>query len=238
MRKQRKISLKPNKNCCRWQWDACNEEAKKYMAEHPKPDKKYRFSTIDYDIDEESFQEREYYDIRLTDKQYEYLLTQKLYNCDFNFNNLAYKNPPFAQKLIYLLSGGMFVPQVILFDEVWADAKQIRNQRPSSGIIYRKDGASGLPEVTVEISTNKAHEVTLSYRNYSGWGTSEWRRICTDTEGINGKTVRKLFGGKNDREMIANIKKRFHEANAYEALIGYLKAHRVKVNEPVVRVYY
>ncbi len=236
MRKQRKISYEPSKRH-QWNWESRNEEAKKYMAEHPKPDKKYRFSTIDYDIDEESFQEREYYDIRLTDKQYEYLLTLELCEYGYTFNDLVYDNPPFAQKLIYLLSGGMVIPSVILFDEVYADAQQIRNQRPWSGIIYRKDGASGLPEVTVEISTNEAHEVTLSYRNYIGWGTSEWRRICTETEGINGKKVRKLFGGRSDREMLENIKKRFHEANAYEALIGYLKAHRVKVNEPVVRVY-
>jgi hypothetical protein len=238
MRKQRKISLKPNKNCCRWEWDACNEEAKKYMAEHPKPDKKYRFSTIYYDIDEESFQEREYYDIRLTDKQYEYLLTLELCEYGYTFNDLVYDNPPFAAELVDLISDGMVIPSVILFDEVYADAKQIRNQRPWSGIIYRKDGASGLPEVTVENSTNEAHEVTLSYRNYSGWGTSEWRRICTETEGIDGKKVRKLFGGRSDREMLENIKKRFHEATAFEDLIGYLKAHRVKVNEPVVRVYY
>ena len=234
MRKQKKISYEPSKDYCRWEWEACKEEAKIFMAEHPSPDKTYTFSTYDYDFNEGKFEEKELHDVPLTDEQYEYLLTQELYSCWYNFNDLVYDNPPFAKLLMDSIGDGIFTPNVILFDEVYEDAKFIEgNQRPACGVIYKRKDEYGLLEETVEIKTNRAQEAIIYHSRYSDWGSRDWCWHRTQTEGIDVRKLRELFGGADDKEMIASIRERFHEATAFEDLIGYLKAHRVKMSEIV-----
>ena len=227
------IGFELNQNCCRWEWDACNEEARIYMAEHPKPNKTYQFSTFDYDFIEGRFEEKELHDVPLTDEQYEYLLTQELYGCRYNFNDLLCDNPTFARELLKSIGDGIFTPNTILFDEVYADARQIRNQCPAFHTVYKKKNKRGLLDEVVEIKMNRAHEAFIVRRIFSGWGTRDWRCVRTQTEGIDGKHLRKLFGGASEKEMIANIRERFHKSTAYDDLMSYLKLHQVKMSEPV-----
>ena len=232
-KKKRKISYEPHKEIYLWHWNLFEDEVKAYLARRPKLDF-YRFSCIYYDpYEKELYGEQENIYEPLTKEQYAYLLTRELYCPCSNFNDLMYEKPAFAKELLHRMFKGRILPSIILFDEVYEDAKKIENLRPSLGDLYKKNYANGLAELVVTVQTNKAHKLTITRKEFNDWNTINCHCVRTQTEGINGKTVRKLFGGKNDKEMIANIRERFHEATAFEDLIGYLKAHRVKVNEPV-----
>jgi hypothetical protein len=91
-----------------------------------KPYKFYLFSTYDYNVEEHVLEEEEKVHVCLTDEQYLYLLTEQLYDYEFSFNYLLRYNAPFAQELLEVISGGLHVPSLISWDEIYADAEQIK----------------------------------------------------------------------------------------------------------------
>lgn len=90
----------------------------------------YRFSTYEFDLDNfdghKLEDQEEQHMVCITDEQYIYLLTETLYESCFSFNDLVRYNAPFAQELLEMISHGMSVPAMIMFDEVRDDAKMIK----------------------------------------------------------------------------------------------------------------
>ena len=100
-----------------------------------RPFKFYLFSTYDYNVEKHELEEEEKGNVCLTDEQYLYLLTEQLYDHEFSFNYLVRYNAPLAQELLDIISGGLHAPSLISWDEIYADAEQIKNPQKSISLV-------------------------------------------------------------------------------------------------------
>ncbi len=204
-----------------WMW--CRRQVKTYLSHNPRPEHRYSFNvhTLDTAANKISHSTR---DIRLTDEQYAYLLTEHLFDSEFTFNKLMEYNAPFA----LWLNQQMYVSQpskpfVITCFSAECDAEDIRRPRyvdgPFGGV--QEAGYVCRPELFV-----RGDEMMVSVYE-STIGGKQGRRRDECVTDIDAKAVLRLIGGKTYQQMYKRIQERFQGATAYEDFLAFLRKNGI-----------
>jgi len=211
-------------------WNECWQRAKHYIAGLSQQRIVHRFSVSAYWMDGNLLDEREEVDVRLTNEQYIYLLTEVLYNEFFSFIDLVRYNPALAQEIVELITPKVdFTPTMISFDDIYIDREQIDG--PLCAYSFLCGGKENNRTCVLSLAVHWRQKMKIDLEVVEQTGNGKTSGYSKSIDQIDAKAVMHLLGANNYSEMMCMIEQRFNTSNAYDDLLNYLNENHIMINK-------